>query len=470
MAKTLRRQVLPVYLAMVTLSVLAATAVAVGSLVMLDGALRIAGLLSAGLVVAGSAWLASRWVVERISHPLLEMRAAARRYADGDLEYRFSVSEPEEVSAIADALNSMAIQLKARIGTMNRQRGEVEAILSSMVEGVVVLDAASRVRSANAAAARLAGSSPSEATGRSLLDVFRSTELAAVADEAAIKDEPVERSVTLYRDEPRIIQVHGSTLRSTTDPRPGTLLVLHDITQIKRLEDIRKDFVANVSHELKTPVTTIKGFVETLLDGTHHEPDQMHRFLEIVMQNANRLNAIIEDLLSLSRLEHSEGEIPRNRTDLRFIVRRVADACVRAAAEKEITVEHHSEGYCEAEVSASLIEQALVNLIDNAIKYGDHGTAVTITLRGEPKRVSIAVSDNGPGIVPTALPRIFERFYRVDRARSRAMGGTGLGLAIVKHIALAHGGTVEVDSTVGLGSTFTIVLPRRSAQDSARSS
>lgn len=455
---------------MVALSVLAATALAVSSLVMLAGSARIAGLLAAGVVVAASAWLASRWVVTRISRPLLDMRAAARRYADGDLEYRFSVSEPEEVNAIAEALNSMAIQLKARIGTMNRQRGELEAILSSMVEGVVVLDAASRVRSANAAAARLAGCSPSEATGRSLLDVFRSTELAAVADEAAIKDEPVERSVTLYRDEPRIIQVHGSTLRSTTDPRPGTLLVLHDITQIKRLEDIRKDFVANVSHELKTPVTTIKGFIETLLDGSEHDPAQAQRFLEIVMQNANRLHAIIEDLLSLSRLEQSEGEIPRDRTDLRFLIRRVAENCARAAGEKGITVERRCEGECEAEVSASLVEQALVNLVDNALKYSDHGAAVTIELHGDADRITIAVSDNGPGIVPTAVPRIFERFYRVDRARSRAMGGTGLGLAIVKHIALAHGGTVQVESTVGLGSTFTIVLPRNAPHRSPRSS
>lgn len=459
MAKTLRRQVLPIYLTMVIVSVAAATTIAVTSMLFLELPARLFGLISAGLVVAGSAWVAGRWVVDRISRPLVEMQAVAGRYAEGDLEYRFSVDEPEEVRAIAESLHGMATQLKTRMATMNRQRGELEGILSSMVEGVVVLDAASRVRSANAAAARLVGTDPRRAQGRSLLDVFRSTELAAVADEAALKEEPIERRITLYLDEPRIIQVHGSPLRSSADPRPGTLLVLHDITRLKRLEDIRRDFVANVSHELKTPVTTIKGFVETLIEGAHEDPEQTAHFLEIVLQNANRLNAIIEDLLSLSRLEQADAEIPRAATDIRSIVERVEENSRPTAEEKGITVAHEYHGSCEANVSASLIEQALVNLVDNAIKYSDEGARVSIEVRGSAEGMEIAVSDTGPGIVPTAVSRIFERFYRVDRARSRAMGGTGLGLAIVKHIALVHGGTVNVDSTVGVGSTFTITLP-----------
>ncbi|MGM0675067.1 MAG: ATP-binding protein [Spirochaetota bacterium] len=459
MAKTLRRQVLPIYLTMVTVSVVAATTIAVASLLLLELPERVFGLITAGLVVAGSAWVAGRWVVDRISRPLVEMQAVAGRYADGDLEYRFSVDEPEEVCAIAESLHSMAMQLKTRMATMNRQRGELEGILSSMVEGVVVLDAASRVRSANTAAARLIGTTPEQAQGRSLLDVFRSVELAAVADEAAVKREPIERRITLYLEEPRIIQVHGSTLRSSTDPRPGTLLVLHDITRLKRLEDIRRDFVANVSHELKTPVTTIAGFVETLIEGAHEDPAQAEHFLGIVLQNANRLNAIIEDLLSLSRLEQADSEVPKALTDLRSIVSRVEENSSASAMEKGITIDHEYRGKCEAKVSASLIEQALMNLVDNAVKYSDEGTRVLIGVYGTEEGVEISVSDTGPGIVPTAVPRIFERFYRVDRARSRAMGGTGLGLAIVKHIALAHGGTVDVDSTVGAGSTFTIRLP-----------
>ncbi len=460
MAKTLRTQVLPRYLAMVSISVVAATVLAVSSLGVHEGQLRLLGLVAAGAVVAGSAWLAGRWVVDAISQPLVEMRTAAQRYAAGDLEYRFSVTEPEEVGAIAEALNSMAVELKARIATMQRQRGELEAILWSMSEGVVVLDAASRVRSVNTAAAKLAGTTPQEATGRSLLDVFRSAELAEIADEAAVTDEPVERNITLYLDEPRIIQVHGSALHSATDPRPGTLLVLHDITRLKRLEDIRRDFVANVSHELKTPITTIKGFIETLLDGAHEEPEQARRFLQIVKQNADRLHAIIEDLLSLSRLEQADAEIPRARTDLSRIAKRVAEACARAAEEKGITIGHEYAAPTVAFVSSSLIEQALVNLVDNAVKYSEPGAEVTIRIGAAGEgRIEIAVADTGPGIVPTALPRIFERFYRIDRARSRAMGGTGLGLAIVKHIALAHGGTVDVQSTVGQGSTFSLTLP-----------
>ncbi|MFP4011994.1 MAG: two-component system histidine kinase PnpS [Spirochaetaceae bacterium] len=460
MPKTLRRHVLPTYLAMVSVSVVVATALAVSGLVLLDGVRQPAALIAAAVVVAASAWLAGRWVVGRIAQPLREMEGAARRYAEGDLEHRFTVTQPAEVASIADALNSMAVELKARLATVQRQHGDLEAILSSMSEGVVVLDAASRVRSVNTAAANLAGSSPEEATGRSVLDVFRSAELAEIADEAAIRTEPVERSITLYRDEPRNVQVRGSALYSAADPRPGTLLVLRDITQLKRLEDMRRDFVANVSHELKTPITTIQGFVETLLEGAHKDPNQAERFLGIIKQSTDRLHAIIEDLLSLSRLEQGHAEFPRERTDISRIVKRVTEECRSAADEKGIVMQQECETSIEADVNESLIEQALVNLVDNAVKYSEAGAEVAVRLRlVEGDCIEISVSDTGPGIVPTELSRIFERFYRVDRARSRAMGGTGLGLAIVKHIALAHGGNVDVESTVGQGSTFTLTLP-----------
>ncbi len=461
MERSFLHRVLPVYLGIV----ISATALFLG-IVALGTLVRVTWiswtvLASAGLAFIGLTCGATIWVVGRVRTPLQHMQEAAAHFAEGDLDYRLSVPEPEELRKLAQELSRMAMQLKARIGTVERQRGELAGILSSMVEGVIVLDAARRIRSANDAAAQLAQMDTAQITGRSLLDVFRSTKLAEIADEAAVSPHAVERTITVYREEPRYIQVHGSILRSKADPRPGLLLVMHDVTQLRRLEQIRSDFVANVSHELKTPVTTIKGFIETVLDTDGPGPEDSRRFLQIVLQNANRLHSIIEDLLSLSRLEQAEAEIPVEPASLYHIAQRVAATHKSAADSRRIRIQFSSRGDCNAHVSASLIEQALSNLVSNAVKYSGEGATVQIRVEDAGEAFRMSVQDNGPGIPPQALPRIFERFYRVDRARSRAMGGTGLGLAIVKHIALSHGGTVDVQSTVGQGSTFTILLPKR---------
>lgn len=461
MEKSFLRRVLPVYLGIVIVSTaLFLGIVALGTQAQTTWASRTV-FASAGLVFIGLTWGATIWVVRRVSTPLQHMQEAAAHFAEGDLDFRLSVPEPEEVRKLAQELSRMALQLKARIGTVERQRGELAGILSSMVEGVIVLDAARRIRSANDAAAQLAQMDTSQITGRSLLDVFRSTKLAEIADEAAVSAHAVERTITVYREEPRYIQVHGSTLRSKADPRPGLLLVMHDVTQLRRLEQIRSDFVANVSHELKTPVTTIKGFLETVLDTDGPDPEDSRRFLQIVLQNANRLHSIIEDLLSLSRLEQAEAEIPFEPASLHHIAQRVAAAYKSTADNRRVQIQFSSRGECNAHVSANLVEQALSNLVSNAVKYSGEGATIQIRVEDDGETCRMSVQDNGPGIPPQALPRIFERFYRVDRARSRAMGGTGLGLAIVKHIALSHGGTVDVQSTVGQGSTFTLLLPKR---------
>lgn len=461
MEKSFLRRVLPAYLGIMTTATVLFIAIVVVGVRLQVAWVSQTVLVSAGAGFIGLTWGAAVWVVHRVSTPLQHMQEAAAHFAEGDLDYRLSVAEPEEVQQLAQELSRMALQLKARISTIERQRGELAGILSSMVEGVIVLDAARRIRSANDAAARLAGAGVTEITGRSLLDVFRSATLAEIADAAAISPVPVERTITVYRDEPRHIQVHGSTIRSKIDPRPGLLLVMHDVTQLRRLEQIRSDFVANVSHELKTPVTTIKGFLETILDENGPNAEESERFLQIVLQNANRLHSIIEDLLSLSRLEQAEAEIPLEPASLRHIAQRVAASFQALAEKRQIKIHFSSRGECSAHVSASLIEQALSNLVSNAVKYSGDGAEVFLRVEDSGDACMLSVSDDGPGIPPQALPRIFERFYRVDRARSRAMGGTGLGLAIVKHIALSHGGTVDVESTVGQGSTFTIRLPKR---------
>ncbi len=464
MAKTLLRRVLPGYLAIITGATFAFLALVILGTEPDVPRVSQSILVGAALVFIAVSWAAAVWVVKRVSTPLQHMQEAASRFAEGDLDYRLSVAEPEEVRKLAQELSRMALQLKARINTVERQRGELAGILSSMVEGVIVLDAARRIRSANDAAARLAQANVSEITGRSLLDVFRSTKLAEIADEAAVSPKPVERTITVYREEPRYIQVHGSTLRSNADPRPGLLLVMHDVTRLRRLEQIRSDFVANVSHELKTPVTTIKGFLETILSEDVPDEKDSQRFLEIVLQNANRLHSIIEDLLSLSRLEQTDAAVPLEPASVHHIAQRVTASFQTIADARDMQVQFSSRGDCTAHVSASLIEQALSNLVSNAVKYCTDGATIHVRVDDDGERCRISVSDNGPGIPPQALPRIFERFYRVDRARSRALGGTGLGLAIVKHIALSHSGSVDVESIVGQGSTFTIELPKRAPE------
>jgi two-component system phosphate regulon sensor histidine kinase PhoR len=227
------------------------------------------------------------------------------------------------------------------------------------------------------------------------------------------------------------------------------------------LENIRRDFVANVSHELKTPIASIKGFVETLLDGALHDPQNVERFLRIVAKQADRLNQIIEDLLSLSKIEQSEqeGNLSLEDVAIKDILEAALNDCQAAATERAVQVNVSCDAEVSANINARLLEQAVVNLLDNAIKYSEPGGEVLITARALPIEVLISVTDHGCGIDRDHLPRLFERFYRADKARSRKLGGTGLGLAIVKHIVAAHGGRVSVQSMPGKGSTFTIHLP-----------
>ena len=238
--------------------------------------------------------------------------------------------------------------------------------------------------------------------------------------------------------------------------------MLNDVTRLKRLEAVRRDFVANVSHELKTPVTSIKGFAETLEDGALDDPEAARRFVRIIAGQADRLNSIIEDLLALSTLEQS-GDSPLlqlEEADLCDVVAVALEVCGPKAEAKSIELREDCPGRLLARVSPPLLEQAVVNLIDNAVKYSAEGSAVVVTLEETGDEVVVSVTDEGPGVAREHLPRLFERFYRVDKARSRDLGGTGLGLAIVKHIAQTHGGRVSVDSVVGRGSTFRIHLPR----------
>lgn len=403
----------------------------------------------------------STTISRRIAARTREFRQAAERFAHGDLTSRVIASDSVEFAALGDALNHMAEQLDERIRAFTHQRNEQDAILTSMVEGVLAVDTDERVINLNRTAGILFDISPDAARGRTIQEVVRNSELQRLIRQTLTSRQSVEGNLTLTDRDEQYIQAIGSVIQDAAGKTLGALLVLHDITQLKRLESVRRDFVANVSHELKTPITSIKGFVETLQDGAIRNPVDAERFLSIIARHVDRLNAIIEDLLALSRieLEAEKSEIALEAGSLADVVKSAIQSCGQKAAEKSVRIEVVQEVAGRIRRNAVLLEQAVINLLDNAIKYSEPGTSIEIRMVEMNGEVSVSVSDHGCGIAREHLPRIWERFYRIDKARSRALGGTGLGLAIVKHIALAHGGRVSVESTVGQGSTFTIYLP-----------
>ncbi|CAI2719277.1 two-component system histidine kinase PnpS [Nitrospina watsonii] len=424
----------------------------------------------AGLVIALIATPISLLVSRRISRPLLAMKEHAERFAQGDLRSRIHVNGPQDIDNLAFALNTMAAQLDERIRTITAQRNEQEAILASMVEGVIAVDSDEAIISINQSAARFLDVRMEDAQGRSVPEVFRHSQIQDFVKRALKSVEAVESDLVLDRpDEERYLQAVGAVLKDAGDVTIGAVIVLNDVTRLRRLENMRRDFVANVSHELRTPITSIKGFVETLLSGAMQEPENAERFLRIVSNQSDRLNAIIDDLLSLSRIEQDseKGGLVIQETELRGLLETAIQHSSRQAEEKNIRIEVDCDAALQVALNPPLFEQALVNLVDNAIKYSENDTCIRVTAQASPHQVVVSVADQGRGIPREHLPRLFERFYRVDKARSRQMGGTGLGLAIVKHIAQAHNGKVSVQSTVGEGSVFRIHVPRVEAGEPA---
>lgn len=421
-------------------------------------------LVVVGSAVALLAALVSWAVSKRIMRPLAAIKRGADRFAQGDLNERLPVSDATEIAGLAEAMNEMAAQLDDRIRTAVQQRNEQEAVLSSMVESVIAVDRTNRIITFNHAAAQLLGVDADRITGRPLDEIVHNETLRGVVHRALESDAPIEGEVSIEEEGGRVLQAHGTTLLDAAGQAIGAVVVLNDVTRLRRLEQVRRDFVANVSHELKTPITSIKGFVETLLDGAIDQPDDARRFLGIVQRQADRLNAIIEDLLTLSRIEQEEehAESILERGGLKAVVDAAAQLCQSAATARNIRLDVHYEPELYADINATLLEQGVVNLIDNAIKYSEPEDIIRIEALGTDREIQIRVTDQGCGIPQEQLPRLFERFYRVDKARSRRLGGTGLGLAIVKHIAHTHGGRVSVESVVGQGSTFAIHLPRSS--------
>lgn len=414
-----------------------------------------------GLTVTALAWAAS-WLLSRTAAaPLRYMTDAIGRLAAGDWDYRLLAPDSRELLEAAEALNEMARHVERRMAALARRNHEQEAVLTSMVEGVLAVDTDQRVISVNAAAARLLGASPAEIEGRGLQEVVRNADLRRFVFSALASEQPIESNLVLRGPRDQVVQANGTALRDASGRGIGAVIVLNDVSRLRQLENIRRDFAANVSHELRTPIASIKGFVETLLDGALAQPKEAERFLQIVARQADRLNTIIDDLLSLSRIEQEtqRGDIVLAVGSLCDVAEAAVRDCAERAAQRRIEIRVDCLPALQARINAALLEQAIINLLDNAIKYSEPPNVVELSCRADNGEAAISVRDHGCGIAEEHVPRLFERFYRVDKARSRKLGGTGLGLAIVKHIALAHHGQVTVESVVGQGSTFSIRLP-----------
>ena len=418
-------------------------------------------ILTAGVIIAVLAAIVSLAVSRRLTRPLEHMLGAAGRMAQGDLASRVPETDSVELSGLATTLNQMAEQLANRIDSLTHQRNELEAILSSTVEGVLAVDRDQRLITMNAAAATLFGLAPEKAQGTRLIEAVRSSVLQDQVAASLATGEATREEIVFHNGRERFVQSQAAVIRDARGDGVGAVIVLHDVTQLRLLENVRREFVANVSHELRTPITSIKGFVETLLDGAMDDPAAAERFLGIVSRQVDRLQAIIEDLLLLSRLEQAPVQTAADREarPLDALLRSACELCAPKAEAKGIRVQVACESSLRVHVNVRLVEQAIANLIDNAINYSDPGSRVRVAGEAHGTMVAVEVTDDGQGIDESHLERIFERFYRVDKARSRELGGTGLGLAIVKHIARSHGGTVSVESAVGQGSTFTLELP-----------
>jgi two-component system phosphate regulon sensor histidine kinase PhoR len=416
---------------------------------------RLLGALAAAAAVALAALLAlAWWLSRRLFHPLSELVDGATRLAAGDFRHRLTAPKEEALDKLAGALNRLGSTVEDQVAAVAAERDHLREILASMAEGVVVTDARGRANLANPAFAKLFGLR-GEVAGKSLLELTRLPLLADLA-QAALRDrQAITRELELPAPARRNLALAAAPLAGGQ----GAVIVVSDVTANVRIAEMRRDFVANVSHELKTPLAAIRGYAETLADGALEDQENAGRFVTRILDQCQRLQALLADLLTLSRLESIDRNAVSELVDCNELARDAVEEVLPLAAARQVTVTWKGADLPALHGDAEGLERMLVNLVDNAVKYNRRGGEVHVELARRADQVVIEVRDTGIGIPEAALPRIFERFYRVDKGRSREEGGTGLGLAIVKHAAQAHGGRVEVESEPGQGSVFRVVLP-----------
>jgi two-component system phosphate regulon sensor histidine kinase PhoR len=413
------------------------------------------GTVLAVLLAIIGGWLTGSWVRRRVE----DQRIAAARIAEGDLAARASALERDEIGRLGRALNLVAERQGVQIQALTSNRDELETVLDSVADALIAIDAEDRITHLNPEALRMFDTSR-KMVGRPFWEVVRDASLAALVAQVKEDFRPAEDSLSPSQGPRRDLEVRISPKKRPEDRWTGAVLAFRDVTRLHRLEAIRRDFVANVSHEMKTPLTSIQGYVETLLSESAPDEATSREFLGKIERNARNLGHLVSDLLVLSRVEAGGLQAEPEPFPAFTVVSEAAAACADKAREKSLEL-HVTPGPRDALVRGDrdLLVRALVNLLENAIQYTRSGGRIDVSMARSESRLEVTVADTGIGIPANELERIFERFYRVDKARSRALGGTGLGLAIVKHVAERHGGSIRVVSTEGKGSAFTLSLP-----------
>ncbi len=395
-----------------------------------------------------------------ITRPLREMTEISQRISQGDFSKKLKIRSQDEIGQLADNLNQMSEELENKLKIISEDKDKMEVILSSIVEGIIAVDKEGRIILFNQALKEMIGYSGNSVLGKFHWEVIRNNQVNKILKETLQKGETLTREITLFSPQEKIFYVSASPLIEKTKIW-GAVVVLNDITEIKKLEKMRSEFVANVSHELRTPLTSIQGFVETLKEGAVDDPEKARYFLSIIERQSDRLNTLIEDLLQLSKIESEERLMNFQAVNLKELIEQVTLEFKGKIEDKGQLLKVDIPPQLPLlKADAEQIATALRNLLDNAIKYTPNKGEISITVLEKEKDIYVEVTDNGIGISSEHLGRLFERFYRVDKDRSRTLGGTGLGLAIVKHIVQAHGGKVGVGSELGKGSKFFFTLPK----------
>ncbi len=382
----------------------------------------------------------------------------SRKFSEGDFSRRITHGSKDEIDELAATLNKMAQDIEDKIKEIRKQNQELSAVLNSMIEGVVVVDKAGYVVSINPTVEKIFGVMKGDAEGKYFLEAIRNNDISGVINDVLKKGESASGEISLVWPVRKIFQINATPIFDN-EKVGGCLAVIHDITEIRRLETMRSDFVANVSHELKTPLTSIKGFVETLLESALDDKENNRIFLKIIQDHAERLNNLVNDLLSLSYLESKDITLNKQDFDLRREAEEVILGFSSQLKKGGIEVKNELPADLSVKADKERVGQVLTNLLDNAIKFNKEKGSIRVYSQKSIGKLKIVVEDLGIGIPEKDIPRIFERFYRVDKARSRELGGTGLGLSIVKHIVELHGGRVGVESAEGFGSKFWFTLP-----------